>query len=442
MPDGNFQDYVGLSQDTLYHKGAQLDLGTSTATTVGIGMQNSAGAYSLEVVGTGNATAFLPPGGGTLAVATQIGITALSAGTQLATSGAVVFANSNGITFGMSGSSQVTASVAAAPVNFSAGTTSNNLANVVFSNSNGVSFGLNGSTITASAAGGAGGVAIAAGTQTGSTGTVVFSQSNSIAFGMSNSSVVTASIIPGNVIISNLAVFASEFAIGNGGSASNVNWNNGNEQSITLNSATCALTFTPPAFMGGATAHVQLRIVQDGSGGRLVTWPNAILSGLPIIKWIGGLGPPVLSTAAGAEDIVNLFYNGTDYYGSWGTNFSTTGSPVTVLTNINVSAGTTSNNLSAITFSNSNGVSFGLNGSTVTASVNSYEFSNSNGITFGTGAPFGPGIVVVTASVATSLTAINLSAGTTSHNLSAATFGNSNNISFGFATYYHWTDHR
>jgi hypothetical protein len=36
---------------------------------------------------------------------------------------------------------------------------------------------------------------------------------------------------------------------------------------------------------------------------------------------------------------------------------------------INFSAGTTSNNLGAITFSNSNGVSFGLNGSTITGSV-------------------------------------------------------------------------
>lgn len=37
---------------------------------------------------------------------------------------------------------------------------------------------------------------------------------------------------------------------------------------------------------------------------------------------------------------------------------------------INISAGTTSNNLSNVTFSNSNGVSFGLNGSTITASHN------------------------------------------------------------------------
>src|SRR6185295_17763765 len=40
------------------------------------------------------------------------------------------------------------ASIAPSPINFSAGTTSSDLGSVVFSNSNGVSFGLNGSTIT------------------------------------------------------------------------------------------------------------------------------------------------------------------------------------------------------------------------------------------------------------------------------------------------------
>lgn len=70
---------------------------------------------------------------------------------------------------------------------------------------------------------------------------------------------------------------------------------------------------------------------------------------------------------------------------------------------INFSAGTATGDLTAVVFSNSNNVSFGLNGSTITAS----------------------------ASVATSLSNINLSAGTASNNLSAAVFSNSNNVSFG-----------
>ena len=83
--------------------------------------------------------------------AVSAGIGAISAGTQIATSGTVAFSNSNGVTFGMIGSSIVTAS-AVANLNLSAGTTSNNLTAVTFANGGGVSFGLNGSVITASVA--------------------------------------------------------------------------------------------------------------------------------------------------------------------------------------------------------------------------------------------------------------------------------------------------
>lgn len=69
--------------------------------------------------------------------------------------------------------------------------------------------------------------------------------------------------------------------------------------------------------------------------------------------------------------------------------------------NINVSAGTTSNNLSALTFSNSNGVSFGLNGSVITASA----AAGAN---------------------------LNISAGTLSSTVSALTFSNGSGVSFGF----------
>jgi len=113
------------------------------------------------------------------------------------------------------------------------------------------------------------------------------------------------------------------------------------------------------------------------------------------------------------------------------------------LTNINISAGTTSNNLSNLVFSNSNSVSFGLNGSTITASIaapqgsinisagttsnlsSAFTFSNLNGVTFGLDAG------TITASVAPSAGSLNISAGTTSNNLTNLVFSNSNNISFG-----------
>ena len=125
--------------------------------------------------------------------------------------------------------------------------------------------------------------------------------------------------------------------------------------------------------------------------------------------------------------------------------FGTTGESITASVtvastqgSINLSAGTTSNLASAFTFSNSNGVSFGLNASTITASVatsltninisagttsnnlSAVTFSNSNSISFG-----------INASTLTASYNFNLSAGTTSNNLNAVVFSNSNNVSFG-----------
>jgi hypothetical protein len=115
-----------------------------------------------------------------------------------------------------------------------------------------------------------------------------------------------------------------------------------------------------------------------------------------------------------------------------------TGGAVIVVGSINISAGTTSNLATAFTFSNSNGISFGLNNSTITGS---YAFNLSAGttsnnfsaITFGNtnGISFGLDGSTVTASVSSGLSNINVSAGTTSNNLSAVTFSNSNNVSFG-----------
>ncbi len=138
---------------------------------------------------------------------------------------------------------------------------------------------------------------------------------------------------------------------------------------------------------------------------------------------------------------------------------------------INLSAGTTSNNLSAVTFSNSNNMTFGLSGSVVTGSFNAINlgistggntagttgtiegaggqyllvgsngitlsqstngvnsgtlsilgntFSNSNDITFG-----------VNNGTVTASYNFNISAGSTSNNLNDVTFSNANNISFG-----------
>lgn len=146
--------------------------------------------------------------------------------------------------------------------------------------------------------------------------------------------------------------------------------------------------------------------------------------------------------------------------------YSGTGGAITA---VNISAGTTSHNLASVVFSNSNGVSFGLNGSTITGSHNgltsqsnqafsasggssafqTINFANSNGFTFSNsvgsvigsfstlvfsnsnGVSFGVNAGTLTASVAAAAGNVNISAGTTSNNLTNLVFSNSNNVTFG-----------
>jgi outer membrane protein OmpA-like peptidoglycan-associated protein len=149
-------------------------------------------------------------------------IKGVGAGTQTAGSGTIVFANSNGVTFGMSGSSQITASVAAVPaVGIANSQTTHTTGTVILSGGGGaitiasttgskllfsvpatsslvagnnITLSTNGSTVSIIGGGtGAAGVGVSAGTQSGNTGTIVFANSNGVSFGMSGSSQVTAS---------------------------------------------------------------------------------------------------------------------------------------------------------------------------------------------------------------------------------------------------------
>ena len=86
---------------------------------------------------------------------------------------------------------------------------------------------------------------------------------------------------------------------------------------------------------------------------------------------LGKFGVSNLSNDSGATGTVNrqiVFAGGSNVTLSQAMNASS--ATVTVNAGFRMSAGTTSGNLAAVTFSNSNGVSFGLNGSTLTASHN------------------------------------------------------------------------
>jgi filamentous hemagglutinin family protein len=104
--------------------------------------------------------------------------------------------------------------------------------------------------------------------------------------------------------------FNQEFNNGNSTATATVDWTKALKQQITINAATATLTFTAPA----GVSNLLLRVVQDATGGRLVTWPATV-------KWAGGAAP-TLSTAANAVDVVSFFYNGTNYYGTASLNFA------------------------------------------------------------------------------------------------------------------------
>lgn len=139
------------------------EVGLATAQTNVTWTVNSAG-ISLNAAGyagTGtsatNASVTLNSAGLAISVAPPGAGAALSAGTQSVSTGTVAFANSNGITFGMSGSSQITAShngltqQSTQPVAVSGGNGSFAFSTLSFSNANGISFGTSaGNALTAS----------------------------------------------------------------------------------------------------------------------------------------------------------------------------------------------------------------------------------------------------------------------------------------------------
>lgn len=345
MPlDGNFEDYVVLSQDTLSHRGAQLGVGTITASTVTLGMSNSAGALALAASATGNATVWLPSAGGTLL--SNVNVSASNGSANLS---AVVFSNSNGVSFGLSGSTLTMSAGAGASVNLSAGTTSNLGSAFTFSNSNSVSFGLNAGTVTASVSGLAS-LNVSAGTTSQNLSAFTLSNDNvdngGFLFGLSGST-VTASM---NV---HLPV---TFVVSAGGQSA--------DYGLIALSNSNSVTFG----MSGSSQMTASTFTQAGQ----ITAVN-------------------LSAGTTSLNLPAVTFLNSNHV-SFGLNAST----LTAQAAVNLSAGTTSGNLTAVTFSNSNGVSFGLNGSTLTASagvgvsagaasnaLSNLVLSNSNGISFG-----------------------------------------------------------
>lgn len=95
--------------------------------------------------------------------------------------------------------------------------------------------------------------------------------------------------------------FASEYNAGGSGSATTINFSNGQKQKLILTSNAKITLFFP------GPGNYQLKLLQDSSGSRTVTW-----GGTP--RYIGSASAPEINSAANGETIVSIYYDGTSYY--------------------------------------------------------------------------------------------------------------------------------
>ena len=92
--------------------------------------------------------------------------------------------------------------------------------------------------------------------------------------------------------------FFAEYDNATSGAAKTVTLANGQKQKITL-SANTTLTISATGCTPGI---YQLRLIQDGTGARALTW-----SGLSATRWLGSAAAPSINAAPNGETIVSIF---------------------------------------------------------------------------------------------------------------------------------------
>lgn len=103
-----------------------------------------------------------------------------------------------------------------------------------------------------------------------------------------------------SITIGQLAASGAGFSIGNTAASVTPNWLNGNFQYALANNSFTLNNPTNP-IPGGV---IKLRITQDGTGSRVISYGNQYIfnTGTPT-------GNSVLSTAAGATDLIEMTYD-------------------------------------------------------------------------------------------------------------------------------------
>lgn len=326
-------------------------------------------------------------------VATSLTNIRVSGGTTSNLLSAITFSNANGVSFGLDGST-MTASVVAGGgltnINVSAGTTSNLLSALTFSNVNGVSFGLASSTITASVATSLTNVRFSAGTTSNLASAITFANSNGVSFGL-DAGTITATVQTNYLTTAALSgdttkyVQAWELTGNTAGTTSSAQgtklyFSGGN--SLTVSGSSNTIVFSVGNYLTTAMASnrgsdfVAATAGFNGTNasGTIASnsWSVSVAAQTNQTVGLYMSSNTTSSVSSGTVDARSLTFRG---MGVASVGYS--GGEVIVsvpaggggITNINISAGTTSQNLSAVTFANSNGVSFGLNGSVVTAGI-------------------------------------------------------------------------
>jgi len=340
------------------------------------------------------------------------------AGTNSLNSGSLSFVNSNGISFGMDTNGDVSASYTIPSVidlqatslmsnylgtNYTSHT--HTQTNFVFSNSNGIGFGTNGSTVTASYTSPTDyfssnqssllqqtslmsnyldtGYTSHTHTQSvqtqnaisvqGSTGNISFGNANGISFGANNSTITASYTVPNDYISSSQSSLFQQTSLmsnylgtaytSHTHSNSQYVFSNGNGVTFGTNGSTITASVATNYLTTAAQSNQVVNSL-NGSTGQISL----------------NVGSSLSASSNGSSVTFGLATNISTYLQTTG-NYLTTAQPVgaylttamqsnaATISNIKLSAGTASNNLSAVTFSDSNGVTFGLNGSVITASV-------------------------------------------------------------------------
>lgn len=350
----------------------------------------------------------------------------LSAGTTSLNASAFTFGDSNGLAFGLSGNSVLTGSYTVpsvagliSAINVSAGTTSQNLTRFVLTDSGGMSFGLNGSTLT-------GGFSAVRNLQLfPAIAGVINSMSNATDTILSGSSATGA--FP---LLSNLAANNSNF------SSNNVLWR------ISAGAFMLAVAFQQ-YLGGGSTVNAQNLQFVNANGVSFGIGSSTVVNFGRVVDVTASVDPQIgLVSHVGGNSVASVrtlaFSNASNVTFS----LSTAANAATVFASVAAGGGGASLALSnsvssvsaaSINFSAANGFSFllstgagaaTLSGSYTVPTLTSLSFSNANGVTFGIAGS------TLTASVPKILGVVSHIGGTSVSDVSALVFSNAFNVNW------------